>query len=317
MGDVFDRLAARAAGNAPALTVRRASRFEPAPGREGAATGFAGVVPLEVERLDRVPPDGRAPVARRSGSPVPPMPAAPPPAREAAPVVGRRAPARPPRPLPVPEPLDADEPLRETPPTARTPALPAARTPAPEPVAVHPPTTRVPPRPEQPRTETAPAPVRADTPPVRPVAASTEPMPVPDRPVDDLGETPSTTPHGPAEPRHEAAVPPQPAPRTVPAALLLDQLAPALLDARALTRREVERLVVVPTASPRRARPDGRGQVRLDDVRVGAGEVHVHVDRIEVSREPAPVPAPARPAASTPAIDHAAYLAREDRRWAR
>ncbi|GEL97437.1 hypothetical protein [Cellulomonas terrae] len=315
MGDVFDRLAARAAGNAPALAVRRASRFEPVRDRQAAA-GFAGVVPLEVERVDDAPPDHRAPAARRSDPPEPPVPAAPSPAREAAPTVGRRAPTRTTRPLP--EPPVTDDPLGAMPPAARTHALPAARTPAPEPVVERAPTTPFTTGPEQPRTETVPAPERAVAPPVRPAAAATEPRPVPAEPDDDPGETSATTPRGPAGARDQTVeIPPRPGSRTVPAALLLERLAPALLDARALTRRETERLVVVPTTTPRRARPDGRGQVRLDDVRVGAGEVHVHVDRIEVSREPAPVPAPPRPAAPSPAIDHAAYLAREDRRWAR
>ncbi|KQR15993.1 hypothetical protein [Cellulomonas sp. Leaf334] len=315
MGDVFDRLAARAAGTAPALAFRRASRFEPGRGREAAGTPSAGVVPLEVERFDVAPRDGRAPKSPRPDPPVsfPPEP----PGRDVLPAVGRRTTAR--RvvaPLvPAPDVAPLEDLVGAAP---RTPAVPATGTPPLDPVAARPATTRPSARPEQPGTEPDHPAVAADVPPLRPAAAATGLPPAPDRPGDDPGETTPTASRGADRPRREeAAATGQPGSRTVPAALLLDQLAPALLDARALTRREAERLVAVPTTSPRRVRPDGRGQVRLDDVRVGAGEVHVHVDRIEVSREPAPVPAPARPAASSPAIDHAAYLARQDRRWAR
>ena len=319
MGDVFDRLAARAAGSSPALAVRRASRFEPVRGRDAPAQGFAGVVPLELERLDDAPPGARAPVSPSSDRA--------PTATDVAPAVRGRAATRSSRALPGPEPgadpSDAEDVVGARPRTARPPARPAAVTPASagEPVAPRPATFRGAARPEQPAPDVDRPAVAADAPPVRPTAAAPRLRSTPDGSSDPV-ETSSNGPHRLVEAtepgRDDARATPWPdSVRTVPAARLLDQLVPALLDAHALTRREAERLVVVPTTSPRRARPDGRGQVRLDDVRVGADEIHVHVDRIEVSREPAPAPAPARPPAPSPAVDHAAYLARQDRRWAR
>lgn len=112
--------------------------------------------------------------------------------------------------------------------------------------------------------------------------------------------------------------------RVIPAAeLLADHIAPALVAARALTRREAARLVPVPPGEGRRRRPDGRTPVGLGPVEVpAAGDVHVHIDRLEVIREappasPGPAPAvPPRPAAAAPSgAGHAEYLARQRRRW--
>lgn len=114
--------------------------------------------------------------------------------------------------------------------------------------------------------------------------------------------------------------PPAPADRVVTAAeLLADHIAPALVDARMLHPREAAGLVAVPRGDEGRPRRDGRTPVGLDPVEApGSGEVHVHIDRIEISRE-APV-APAAPAAAAPATRAAAsphddYLTRQRRRW--
>jgi hypothetical protein len=104
--------------------------------------------------------------------------------------------------------------------------------------------------------------------------------------------------------------------------LVTEHLAAALVEARALTRREADRLAVVPTTAPGRAdlRTDGRPTVRLDDpagVRDARGDVHVHIDRIDVHRAPEPPRAAPVPDRAHRHPDHAAYLDKQDRRWAR
>ncbi|WP_273652332.1 hypothetical protein [Cellulomonas fimi] len=115
---------------------------------------------------------------------------------------------------------------------------------------------------------------------------------------------------------------PSGAPRVTADRLVSEHLAAALVEARALTRREADRLVVVPTTAPGRAdvRGDGRATVRLDDlagVRDGHGDVHVHIDRIDVHRAPEPPRAAPVPDRAPRHPDHAAYLDKQDRRWVR
>ncbi|WP_460625420.1 hypothetical protein [Intrasporangium mesophilum] len=110
-----------------------------------------------------------------------------------------------------------------------------------------------------------------------------------------------------------------PATRTIgPEALLADHLGPALVESGALTEAEVARLVAVPTRDRDRPRHDGRTSVGIDPVEVpAAAEVHLHIDRLEVRRPPAPPP-PASPAtretAGSHPVDHTAYLDRQRRR---
>jgi hypothetical protein len=103
-----------------------------------------------------------------------------------------------------------------------------------------------------------------------------------------------------------------------PATLLADHLGPALVEAGALSEAEVARLVAVPTRDRDRPRHDGRTPVALDPVEVpAAAEVHLHIDRLDVRRPPAPQPPAPRavrePAGSRP-VDHTAYLDRQQRR---
>ncbi|MFC0031709.1 hypothetical protein ACFFMM_19495 [Micromonospora chaiyaphumensis] len=117
----------------------------------------------------------------------------------------------------------------------------------------------------------------------------------------------------------------RPAPAPVRAAgpdlarLLRERLGPALTARRAV--EPGERLVFVdrPTGAPPRP---GTAEVRTGPVRPAptpppgtaqdappSGDVHLHIDRVVVTRAPAPPPpAPPPPARST--VDHAAYLAR-------
>jgi hypothetical protein len=94
--------------------------------------------------------------------------------------------------------------------------------------------------------------------------------------------------------------------RTVPAEQLLRQrLAPALVDRGVVDRRTADGLVAA-----------GLEPV---DVPVG-GDVHVHIDRVEVRQQPVVPPRGApEPGADGPRdgarVDHADYLARQQRRW--
>ncbi|MET8838302.1 hypothetical protein ABZV78_30970, partial [Micromonospora sp. NPDC004540] len=116
---------------------------------------------------------------------------------------------------------------------------------------------------------------------------------------------------------------PTPAPvrATAPdlARLLRERLGPALIARRAV--EPGERLVFVDRPNNAPPRP-GTAEVRTGPVRPAptpppgtaenpapTGDVHLHIDRVVVTRAPAPPPpAPPPPAPST--VDHAAYLAR-------
>ncbi|GGR76816.1 hypothetical protein GCM10010169_21250 [Micromonospora fulviviridis] len=105
------------------------------------------------------------------------------------------------------------------------------------------------------------------------------------------------------------------------ARLLRERLGPALTARRAV--EPGERLVFVDRPAPAGAPPrPGTAEVRTGPVRPApatppgtagdappAVDVHLHIDRVVVTRAPTPPPpAPAPPAKST--VDHAAYLAR-------
>ena len=112
-----------------------------------------------------------------------------------------------------------------------------------------------------------------------------------------------------------------PTARTIaPATLLADHLGPALVEAGALTESEVARLVAVAPGDRDRPRRDGRTPVTIEPVEVPAtGEVHLHIDHLEVRRPPAqPTPPPpgraTREPAGSRAVDHTAYLDRQRRR---
>ncbi|MFI2651216.1 hypothetical protein [Micromonospora fulviviridis] len=154
-------------------------------------------------------------------------------------------------------------------------------------------------------------------------------------------DPPAATPPAaarPADPARPAAVLPpappapapaaqRPAPTPVPAAapdlarLLRERLGPALIARRAV--EPGERLVFVDRPAPAGAPPrPGTAEVRTGPIRAAPtpppaaaedapppGDVHLHIDRVVVTRAPTPPPpAPAPPARST--VDHAAYLAR-------
>ncbi len=138
----------------------------------------------------------------------------------------------------------------------------------------------------------------------------TAPMPTTDaRPMAPVGG-----PHPPGPGRR-----PTPRPRSAPpvnlAALLRDEVFGALV-----ARGEVpagERVVVETRRSPQPL-PAGTTALRAEGVRGPeldgadrAGDVHVHIDRVTVTR-PRPDPPPAAPRA--PVVDHAAYLARRRER---
>lgn len=177
-------------------------------------------------------------------------------------------------------------------------------------------------------------------------AASTAPVgpasPEPDAAVPAITAPPAVARPPDATPppdatRPAAVVPPappapapaarRPAPTPVRAAapdlarLLRERLGPALIARRAV--EPGERLVFVDRPAPAGTPPrPGTAEVRTGPVRPapagppGAaedppppGDVHLHIDRVVVTRAPSPPPsAPAPPARST--VDHAAYLAR-------
>jgi hypothetical protein len=108
----------------------------------------------------------------------------------------------------------------------------------------------------------------------------------------------------------------RPSRRIEPAALLAEHIAPALIRTRALTKLEAARMVAVPREQAHRRRADGRTPVGIDPPEVPAGEIHVHIDRIDV-RPAAPASTPPPGAAAQPKVDHAEYLARQAARWGR
>ncbi|GHJ54717.1 hypothetical protein Nm8I071_40240 [Nonomuraea sp. TT08I-71] len=168
----------------------------------------------------------------------------------------------------------------------------------------------------------------ADTEPDAAVPAITAP-PAVTRPPDatpppDAARPAAVVPPAPPAPEPTAR---RPAPTPVRAAapdlarLLRERLGPALIARRAV--EPGERLVFVDRPAPAGTPPrPGTAEVRTGPVRPvpaappGAaeeppppGDVHLHIDRVVVTRAPSPPPpAPAPPARST--VDHAAYLAR-------
>ncbi len=163
--------------------------------------------------------------------------------------------------------------------------------------------------------------------------AEPEPSGLSVRPTD-LRE-PATIPQAYAAPELPAASAPKLAPRRDDRAarqptsrrqlsaqeLLQRHFAPALVAAGHLSQAEASRLVPVPTDQPLpRARP-GQLPVRLDPVDLPEqtgrrGDVHVHIDHVEISRPPTPAPV-AQAAPEPTKVDHTAYLKRQARRTQR
>ncbi|MDO8152627.1 hypothetical protein [Isoptericola sp. b408] len=118
----------------------------------------------------------------------------------------------------------------------------------------------------------------------------------PDTRSSGTGPDQSPTPRPARRRRVETAAPPG---RPLdPEELLRDHVAPALVARGTLTSDEAARLVPGTSELPQ----------------VPSGEVHVHIDRVEV-RRPWPAPAPISGAAEPRPVDHADYLARQRRRW--
>ncbi|GAB3170312.1 hypothetical protein GCM10027059_36530 [Myceligenerans halotolerans] len=147
-----------------------------------------------------------------------------------------------------------------------------------------------------------------------------------DAPASDGGRTgPRRPPSGSGAPG-----PAEPATRTLTRDELLARLTPALVADGTLSRSDAERLVAVPARVTDRRRASGgtgepgdtglpadRPAVGLDPLDVPAGDVHVHIGRVDV-HHPDPQPAPQRPERQQPPrVDHSAYLARQEGRWRR
>ncbi|MFG3577591.1 hypothetical protein [Micromonospora chersina] len=202
--------------------------------------------------------------------------------------------------------------------------------------------------PDRSRTDRKPPATPPETAPAAPdrAAARTPPVgpadPEPDAAVPATTAPPALTRPPDVQPPPEAArsaavVPPappapapaarRPAPTPVRAAapdlarLLRERLGPALIARRAV--EPGERLVFVDRPAPAGTPPrPGTAEVRTGPIRPApagptgtaedpppAGDVHLHIDRVVVTRAPSPPPpAPAPPARTT--VDHAAYLAR-------
>ncbi|MFI6329645.1 hypothetical protein ACIBBG_15250 [Micromonospora chersina] len=181
--------------------------------------------------------------------------------------------------------------------------------------------------------ETAPDRAAARAKPAGPARREPNGPAVTDRPA----ATPPVAAPPPEVARPDTVVPPappapapaarRPAPGPVRAAapdlarLLRERLGPALVARRAV--EPGERLVFVDRPAPAGTPPrPGAAEVRTGPIRPApavppgaaedpppAGDVHLHIDRVVVTRAPSPPPpAPAPPARST--VDHAAYLAR-------
>ncbi|GAA1857191.1 hypothetical protein [Myceligenerans crystallogenes] len=311
MADVFDRIAARASGAAgPALTARRASRFERAPADAAAPAREIGPAERELPFPERVA--GSLPAApawdeaaRDEVTAARPHETSPP-SRDIAPDQGEPTPRRSARPetaqpsVPGDRTAPAPRPalVARSEPTNR-PTAPATDAPAAEAVATEAATTVA---------------AAADAPPTRAPAAR---QPAPSRePVVTRAATRPAEPADPGEPASDTGVRDPgspPATRTIdPAELLARYVAPALVEAGAVTRREADRLVAVPSGRRNRR----AHEVGLDQLDVpAAGDVHVHIDRLEVRRdEPA---APPQAPAGPPQVDHADYLDRQRSRWSR
>ncbi|MFG2168915.1 hypothetical protein [Micromonospora chersina] len=144
-----------------------------------------------------------------------------------------------------------------------------------------------------------------------------EPPPEPTRP----GAAVPPAPPAPAPAARRAA--PTPVRAAVPdlARLLRERLGPALVARRAV--EPGERLVFVDRPAPAGTPPrPGTAEVRTGPIRPApavppgtvedpppAGDVHLHIDRVVVTRAPSPPP-PAPPPSARSTVDHAAYLAR-------
>lgn len=329
---VFDRLVGRASAG-PALTVRRSGRFEAPAG------------PRAVDAPDATPAAERGDVQHldptqdsRSTDTVRHRPAAGTDAPRAAVSQSSGAGAgagADPAPPAVPGDPGRDEPRPATAPGTSGPTEPRRPALATPPAAHQPPPSRRVPAPRQDAAPSVPVTVPAAAAPSRrppdgargPLPDRTDPGrpgPVPahgtgptaeptTRPTTGVGTEPI------AEVRTESSAERSTGVRTVSRDELLAHLAPALAADGALSRHEAGRLVAVPSRSTRgdvQRRP-GRPTVGLDPVDVPAqGEVHLHIDRVDVHRpDPQPAPAPRSPAPARD--DHTAYLARQESRWRR
>ncbi|WP_262285738.1 hypothetical protein [Micromonospora sp. MA102] len=284
-GGFFARMAQRAAGREPLVRLRAPQPFEVA--------------------LPDPPVDVPADVAASRPDSTAPRPAPGIPERPAAPLLppaDRRAPAR--AAAVVTDRSDADR----TPPATPPEADPAA----PDPTAT-------------PAEPAGPAGREPDT-----AVPTTAAPPTVTRPADtdlppDAARPAAAVPPPPPAPAHAAR---RPAPAPVRAAapdlarLLRERLGPALIARRAV--EPGERLVFVdrPNRAGTPPRP-GTAEVRTGPIRPAptppgepppAGDVHLHIDRVVVTRAPAPPPPPP-PGPPPSTVDHAAYLARrrEDR----
>ncbi|WP_433288015.1 hypothetical protein [Micromonospora sp. CA-244673] len=147
-------------------------------------------------------------------------------------------------------------------------------------------------------------------------ARDAEPPPDPGRPA---AAVPPAPPAPPPAARRPAPTPVRAAAPDL-ARLLRERLGPALIARRAV--EPGERLVFVdrPVRAGAPPRP-GTAEVRTGPIRPApgspgtaedappAGDVHLHIDRVVVTRAPAPPP-PAPPTPPPSTVDHTAYLAR-------
>ena len=137
-------------------------------------------------------------------------------------------------------------------------------------------------------------------------------------------DLPDSAAPGMTPPQNDRATPQQFSPRQLSAQELLQRhFAPALVAAGHLSQAEARRLVPVPADQPLpRARP-GQLPVRLDPVDLPEqtgrrGDVHVHIDHVEITRPAAPAQATPHPTPTqTTKVDHTAYLKRQARRTQR
>lgn len=199
----------------------------------------------------------------------------------------------------------AARPVADQPPQATQPPDAAA---PPEPVLAEAPA------PESPIEATEPVPPPLERLVAEPVHAATPPSPP--APQARPRELPPA-----ARPTDRRRVAPRPRPVSAPvdlAALLRDEVFAALVDRGDVPPGEQ---AVVQTSPTTRAPRQGTTALRAEGVRGAAlggadppaGDVHVHIDRVTVTRpQPAPVKPPTPP--RTPIVDHSAYLARRRER---
>ena len=285
MSDVFQRLTDRATGSSPGLSLRRPARFEVRSGQQVPGL-LEGSRDPDVAVLARSDADRKADSFAESDSQSSTRPG-----RQQ----GRQFPSSGRR-VPVPPASDGAHP--QTNPSSRpaTPATPPVRT---EHHAEGRPGDAEPHRPAAQPAPSAPMPSAASD--------SRRPDPVRPRLRRAAPDAPEPVPAA----RAAALTSPPPADVLPADELLSEHVAPALADRGAVTRAEAAHLVAVGVGDLSRPTA-GRIPVRLDPLDLPAGrEVHVHIDRIDVSTPgppaPAPAPAPAR-------VDHAAYLDRQARR---